>query len=358
MKPLSASELEQLEEWKRAFCNGDKKALRLIFEYCFDEIFASLLLRKPADRAADLLLLEDELERQSADFCKSTLPVYEYLQNRWRKISDNDYSSGLGLIEDIIKDPDAEDAFNLEENPIARRLPATYLYFLKSLSPLGRLYYEARIAHQLENKNGVNLVMFFLANALSMADDNIRATLRNEEALHEPIIPRHLLNEALTTFTANTAKADGQRLSEILFSLKKNKLHQQSAFKTTCQRIRVEVYRAHSSFRRLANKCHLLSELESLIVISNHYLPIDDPFELWLHLNLEARDNTTLTKELRQHQLLHADFLKFRNGLRRKALTKRIYISKQFEQDIIGRFRNIQNDIETKLNESIEWEIN
>ncbi|MFK7806377.1 MAG: hypothetical protein AB8F74_01125, partial [Saprospiraceae bacterium] len=246
------------------------------------------------------------------------------------------------------------------EQNSAHSSPTYYLYFLSSLSPADRLLFEVKYVQRFENRKGYFYIFQFLLNSNKIGNENLMEFLEKNKVLDEPLISSFILKKAKAAFLTGKKEQSEENLVSILQVLKNKPEEEKERFKSICHKTEVHVNRVFGDFKKDIKEKKELTALEKAFYFANKYLVLEEPIELWLRLNLDAKRDKHLATELAQVKLGDKDdfILEKHKSLRKKAILARTKTGKKEEKRISETIADIQNEINLKLNKSISWKTN
>lgn len=346
-----------LEELRTAFCNGDQNALDGIFDICFEEIYFNISKGLLKEQRGELFLLKYDIAQDPSILCGKEGNVSAYLRAIWKKrlrgLKPKEKSTGDGSYFPSKGKNEIDTTSTTSES--VKKYPIYYRYFLSAYAPIDRVLYDVKYGMGLVNRNGLFLVMQFLLNTVATGNKKMLQILKKQDAIYEPMIPEFLKQKALATYTNIPPDLSKGPLDSLLEGLKVKEEQSSIEFDKICHTREVYTSRKYREFNDKLRTCAPLNELEKAIYFINEYLPLEDFIELWQKLNLDAKEDETLAKALKDHQLSNKNFLKKNRKLRRKTIMKRMEIGLKKEKQIAEIIKGIQNGIDEKLNTKTKW---
>ena len=241
MKYYTENELQSL---KTSLCNGNKEVIRTLSQLFFPEIWANILLGELDEKADALISLEIEMQNDLATFCKSQMPVEAYLRSKWqsklRAIRKRTISYDETYMQSKLSEPIEENNHNGKKEQYY-----PFKHLLASLDPIERMLFEVKYIQELNGKNGVFQVTYFLLNAASIGNPLIHDLLIKNNDLYEPLIREFLIQQAKNAFTTETNNKD-ESLLELLQKLPISR----SQLKKVFHSYEMKVFRMLNTFRK------------------------------------------------------------------------------------------------------------
>ena len=227
-----------------------------------------------------------------------------------------------------------------------------FRHLLAAMGPIEKMLFDVKYLQELNGKNGVFQVAYFLLNAASFGNPDLVKLLQEKEALYEPMISEFLIRQAKNAFT-NQQKPNEESLVELLQHLPINRDQLKKAFHASEMR----AFRMFTNFKKKQAQLEALNELEKAFVLINDYRKLEHVVEFWTLLNSDAQDYPELKKALKEKALLDKGFNAKHVNLSGANIVKKRSIGKKQLALLYQKIVDVQQQIDSKIQNKILWTI-